>query len=132
MLFGLWHFVWDLSPFNPFGMLQYIALTFIFGLLFGYFYSKIRSLVPSILVHGLWNSFQSGMIMNNEVLDTLAQASLLSQVLVWFLPYAVAFSAVLLFTKYWVKEGSLVNFAKSILGSSGGPPPLALRRFPRL
>lgn len=89
---------------QPFGMLQYIAFTFLFGLLFGYFYSKTRSLVPLILVHGLWNSFQSGIIMNNEVLDMLAQASLLSQVLVWFLPYAVAFSAVLLFTKYWVKE----------------------------
>lgn len=104
VLFGLWHFVWNLSPFNPLGMLQYITFSFLFGLLFGYFYSKTKNLVPLILVHGLWNSFQSGVIRNTEVLDKLAQTPFPTQILVWFLPYAIAVPAALAFTKYWVKE----------------------------
>ncbi|MEM2356083.1 MAG: CPBP family intramembrane glutamic endopeptidase [Candidatus Bathyarchaeia archaeon] len=103
-LFGLWHFVWNLSPFNLYGMLRYITITFLFGLLFGYFYAKTRNLVPLILVHGLWNSFQSGIITNTEVLDKLAQATFLTQFSAWFLPYIIAVPAVLAFTKYCVKE----------------------------
>jgi membrane protease YdiL (CAAX protease family) len=104
VLFGFWHFVWDLSPFNPFGMVQYITSTFFFGLLFGYFYSKAKNLVPLILTHGLWNSFQSGIITSGAVLDLLSQASLLNQILVWLLPYALAAAASVLFIKYGVKE----------------------------
>ncbi|MEM3824491.1 MAG: type II CAAX endopeptidase family protein [Candidatus Bathyarchaeia archaeon] len=103
-LFGFWHFVWYISPFNLFGILQYVAFTFLFGMFFGYFYSKARNLAPLVLFHGLWNSFQYGMIMDNEVLDMLAQTSLLNQFLVWFLPYALAVLAALVFTKYLVKE----------------------------
>lgn len=104
VLFGLWHFVWDLSPLNLLGMFQYVAFSFLFGLLFGYFYAKTRNLASLILVHGLWNSFQSGIIMSNEVLDKLAQAQFLTQISVWFLPYAIAVPAVLAFTKYWARE----------------------------
>lgn len=104
VLFGLWHFVWNLSPFDPFGMLQYVAFTFLFGLLFGYFYTKARNLAPLVLVHGLWNGFQYGLGMNKEVLDILAHSTFFVQILVWFLPYAIAVLAVLVFTKNWVKE----------------------------
>jgi membrane protease YdiL (CAAX protease family) len=56
VLFGFWHFVWDLTPFSLVGMTYYISQTFFFGLLFGYVYSKTRNLVPVVLAHGLWNS----------------------------------------------------------------------------
>jgi len=104
VLFGLWHFVWDISPFDPTGMFQYITLTFLFGLFLGYFYRKAKSLIPLILVHGLWNSFQSGIVMNENVLKTLGRTSFMSQMLVRFLPYTMAFLAVLVFTEYWVRE----------------------------
>ncbi len=60
VFFGVWHFVWNLSPFDPFGMAMYVATTFFIGLIFGYFYSKSKNLVPLILTHGLWNSVLSG------------------------------------------------------------------------
>ena len=104
VLFGLWHFVWDISPFDSTGMFQYITLTFLFGLFLGYFYRKAKSLIPLILVHGLWNSFQSGIVMNENVLKTLGRTSFMSQMLVRFLPYTMAFLAVLVFTEYWVRE----------------------------
>jgi membrane protease YdiL (CAAX protease family) len=73
ILFGFWHFVWNLYPFNPFAMAQYIATTFFIGLLFGYFYSKAKNLVPLILTHGLWNSFPAGVVENSAALNLFEQ-----------------------------------------------------------
>jgi membrane protease YdiL (CAAX protease family) len=102
--FGVWHFVWNLSPFNPIGMAQYIATTFLIGLLFGYFYSKSKNLVPLIFAHGLYNSFIQGTIENSTVSDVLQTIPIISQILTLLLPYAISAIAMFLFIKYVVKE----------------------------
>ncbi|MGC8896254.1 MAG: CPBP family intramembrane glutamic endopeptidase [Candidatus Bathyarchaeia archaeon] len=104
VLFGFWHFVWNLSPFNPLGMAQYMATTFFIGLLFGYFYSKAKNLIPLVLTHGLWNSFPTGIVENSAALELLEQTSILNQILMWLLPYAIAAVAAFLFIKFLVKE----------------------------
>jgi membrane protease YdiL (CAAX protease family) len=104
ILFGFWHFVWNLSPFDPFSMAQYIATTFFIGLLFGYFYSKAKNLIPLILTHGLWNSFPMGIVENQEALNLLEQIQFLNQILMWLLPYAIAAVVAFFFIKYLVKE----------------------------
>jgi membrane protease YdiL (CAAX protease family) len=103
-LFGVWHFVWNLSPFDPFGMAQYIASTFFIGLLFGYFYSKARNLTPLVLAHGLWNSVLQGVIANEAAFNSLQETPLTTQLLTLFLPYAISMSASFLFIKFFVKE----------------------------
>ena len=60
LLFGVWHFVWHISPLDIFGMLMHILSSFVIGVLFGYFYSIAENLTPLILVHGLIDSFPSG------------------------------------------------------------------------
>ncbi len=104
ILFGFWHFVWIISPFDPSAMAQYMATTFFIGLLFGYFYSKAKNLVPLILAHGLWNSVSMGIIENTAAVDLLKQTPLLNQILVWFLPYAIAIMVAFLFIKCLVRE----------------------------
>lgn len=103
-LFGVWHFVWNLSPFDPFGMVQYIASTFFIGLLFGYFYSKARNLTPLILAHGLWNSVLQGVIANEVAFNSLQETPLTTQLLTIFLPYAISMAASFLFIKFFIKE----------------------------
>ena len=69
ILFGIWHFVWNLYPFDAFAMAEYIGVTFLFGLLFGYFYNKTRNLAPLVLAHGLWNSVPTAVIANQSVIS---------------------------------------------------------------
>jgi membrane protease YdiL (CAAX protease family) len=102
--FGVWHFVWDLSPFDPIGMAQYIATTFLIGLLFGYFYSKSKNIVPLIFTHGLYNSFIAGIIDNETAKEAFEAIPAASQILTSFLPYAISAIAMFLFVKYLVKE----------------------------
>jgi len=99
--FGAWHFVWNLVPFDPVGMAFYIAATFSFGLMFGYFYSKARNLAPLILAHGLWNSVRIGSIAVEAASNTIPESA---QILFWALPYAVSATVTLLFIKYLLKE----------------------------
>jgi len=103
-LFGIWHFVWDLSPFNPLDMIFYVANTFLIGLVFGYFYAKAKNLVPLVLAHGLWNSFPQGIIVNEAAFIDLQIISAPNQILVGFLPYIVSVTLTLFFIKYLVKE----------------------------
>ncbi|MEM3442695.1 MAG: CPBP family intramembrane glutamic endopeptidase [Candidatus Bathyarchaeia archaeon] len=104
ILFGVWHFVWNLYPFNPFAMAQYIGTTFFIGLMFGYFYSKAKNLVPLILTHGIWNSVPAGIAENSEALALFEQNPFFSQILAWPLAYAMAALAAYLFIKFFVKE----------------------------
>ncbi|MEM3700936.1 MAG: CPBP family intramembrane glutamic endopeptidase [Candidatus Bathyarchaeia archaeon] len=104
ILFGFWHFVWNLYPFNPFAMAQYITTTFFIGLLFGYFYSKAKNFVPLIITHGLWNSFPTGIVENRVARDLFEQTPFFSQILVWFLAYAIAAVAAFFFIKCLMKE----------------------------
>jgi len=102
--FGVWHFVWNIYPFNLIGMSQYVATTFLIGLLFGYFYSKSKNLVPLIFAHGLYNSFLEGVIENGAVSNALQKLPVASQILIATLPYAISAMAMFLFIKYLVKE----------------------------
>jgi len=103
VLFGIWHFVWDLNPFNPWGMVQYVAITFFIGLPFGYFYTKARNLASVVIAHGLWNSVQLGILANQAAFDALQAIPIAIQILIWFLPYAISVIAAILFVKFWVK-----------------------------
>ncbi len=104
ILFGVWHFVWGLNPFDPVYMLSYVGFTFLVGLLFGYFYSKTRNLAPLVFAHGLFNSVPTGIVENQSALDSFQAISPLYQGLVWILPYIVSVMLILLFIKYMVKE----------------------------
>lgn len=103
ILFGAWHLVWDLSPFNPFDMAQRVLTTFIIGLLFGYFYSKTRSLTPLILAHGLWDSVALGIVESQSAFGVLG-ASPLGRALVFLLSYAIAALVTFFFIRYFVKR----------------------------
>lgn len=67
LLFGVWHFVWHVSPFNALGMIAHVSTTFIFGLAFGQFYRKAGNLVPLILAHGLVDTVGYGAVVNPEL-----------------------------------------------------------------
>jgi membrane protease YdiL (CAAX protease family) len=103
VLFGIWHFVWDLNPFNPWGMIQYIAFAFFIGLPFGYLYSKTRNLASVVIAHGLWNSVQLGILENQAAFNALQAIPITIQILIWFLPYAISVIAAILFVKFVVK-----------------------------
>ena len=102
--FGMWHFVWNFSPFDPIGMAQYIAISFLIGLLFGYFYSKGKNLVPLIFAHGLYNSFIEGIIENEAASNALQTIPVASQILTLLLPYVISVIVTFFFVKYFVKE----------------------------
>ena len=104
ILFGVWHFVWDLYPFNPAHMIFYVGFTFLVGLLFGYFYSKTRNLAPLVFAHGLFDSVPAGIVENQSALDAFQTISPSYQGLTWILPYIVSVMLTLLFIKYLVKK----------------------------
>lgn len=104
ILFGVWHFVWGLNPFDPVYMLSYVGITFLIGLLFGYFYSKTRNLAPLVFAHGLFDSVPAGIVENQSALDAFQTISPLYQGVTWFLPYIVSAILAMLFIKYLVKE----------------------------
>jgi membrane protease YdiL (CAAX protease family) len=104
ILFGVWHFVWGLNPFDPVYMLSYVGGTFLVGLLFGYFYSKTRNLAPLVFAHGLFDSFPAGIMENQSALDAFQTISPSFQGLTWILPYIISAVLTLLFIKYLVKE----------------------------
>ena len=104
ILFGVWHFVWGLNPFDPVYMLSYVGFTFLVGLLFGYFYSKTRNLAPLVFAHGLFNSVPAGIVENQSTFDAFQTISPSYQGITWILPYIVSAILVLFFIKYLVKE----------------------------
>ena len=104
ILFGIWHFVWGLNPFDPVYMLSYVGFTFLVGLLFGYFYSKTRNLAPLVFAHGLFNSVPAGIVENQSALEAFQTISPSYQGLTWILPYIISAVLTLLFIKYLVKE----------------------------
>jgi len=104
LFFGIWHFVWNLSPFDAIGMSQYVAITFLIGLLFGYFYSKTKNLAPLIFAHGLYNSLLGGIIQNEAAINALQTISFTNQFLMFILPYTISIIATFFFIKYLGKE----------------------------
>jgi membrane protease YdiL (CAAX protease family) len=104
LAFGVWHFVWNISPFNPLDMAVYIATTCFWGLLVGYFYGKSRNLIPLFLTHGLWNSAIAGLLTNKAAQDALERTSIPNQISVAFLPYIISGILTFALIKYFVKE----------------------------
>ena len=104
ILFGAWHFVWNLSPFDPFGMLGYVGTTFLIGLFFGYFYSKTRNLAPLVFAHGLFDSVPQGIIENESAFNAFQTIPLINQILTFLLPYVVAMISTFLFLKYLTRK----------------------------
>ena len=100
MLFGLWHFVWNLSPFDPVGMGQYVISTFVFGLVFGYLYHKTGSLVPVVFAHGLWDSIPPWIVGNGQAIDSFSMLPAIDHVFVLLLSTAVATLVAFLYIKY--------------------------------
>jgi membrane protease YdiL (CAAX protease family) len=104
LLFGVWHFVWNLSPLDLFAMAQYVGVTFFVGLLFGYFYSKTKNLTPVVFAHGLWDSLPQGMVQNKSAFDAIGTLPFSSQALTFALPYVVATLLTVFFIKHFVKK----------------------------
>lgn len=104
ILFGVWHFIWNLSPFDPFGMLQYVGITSLIGLLFGYFYSKTRNLAPLVFAHGLFDSVPQGIVENESAFNAFQIIPLANQILTFILPYTVAMASTFLFLKYLARK----------------------------
>lgn len=104
LMFGAWHFVWNLSPLDLAAMAQYVATTFFIGLLFGYFYSKARSLTPLVFAHGLWDSVAQGIVENAAASNALGKMATEIQTAALLLPYVISVSLTFLFIKYAVKN----------------------------
>jgi membrane protease YdiL (CAAX protease family) len=99
-LFGIWHFVWNLYPFDLAGMIAYMGITFFVGLFFGYFYSKTRNLVPLIFAHGFGNSILEG----NFAIEVPGTILLSDQFLSWVSAYVISAILTFLVIKHFVKE----------------------------
>lgn len=104
IFFGVWHFVWNLSPFNPIGMLLYVTVTFFIGLFFGYFYSKTRNLSPLIFAHGLYNSVLQGIVESQGTFEVFQTFPVSTQILTWLAPYVLSAIVAFFFIKHFVKE----------------------------
>lgn len=80
LLFGIWHFVWHIAPFDPVGMIIHVSTSFVFGLVFGRFFEISGNLVPLILAHGLVDTVGYGAVINSQ-LDSMQISIQLSQAL---------------------------------------------------
>jgi len=104
VLFGVWHFVWNLCPLNVWGMAEYVLSSLFWGLVVGYFYGKARSLVPIVLIHGLWNSVIQGIIINETAIKALETKPILNQISVMLLPSVISGIFAFFFIRYLVKR----------------------------
>jgi len=104
ILFGGWHFIWNLSPFKPLEMSQYILTTFFTGLLFGYFYQRTRNLVPLVVAHGLWNSVPEGIVINNQADLAVRIMPYSSQALAAILSYSIPLALTFLLFRRCAKK----------------------------
>lgn len=80
LLFGIWHFVWHITPFDPVGMIIHVSSSLTFGLVFGRFFEISGNLVPLILAHGLVDTIGYGAVINPQ-LDSMQISIQLSQAL---------------------------------------------------
>jgi len=103
LLFGLWHFIWRVSPLDWLGMLIYVGNTFVIGLLFGYFYSAAANITPLVLAHGLNNSVLQGFIESPSALATFERLPMFTQLLFSLAPYILAWMVTFALTKLLIK-----------------------------
>jgi membrane protease YdiL (CAAX protease family) len=79
-------------------------MTFLVGLLFGYFYHKARSLTPLVFAHGLWDSVPQGIVDNPSALSALGVIFPMSEALIFYAPYLSTALLTFFFLKYFVKD----------------------------
>lgn len=103
LLFGLWHFVWHVSPLDFLGMLMHVGSSFMVGLLFGYFYGISGNLTPIVLTHGLIDSFPRGFVPNQIAYTTLQSMPFSTQLLILLIPYAISFAVAFASTRFLIK-----------------------------
>lgn len=103
LLFGLWHFVWHVTPLNVYQMLVHVGSTFMAGVLFGYFYGITANLTPLVLAHGLVDSVPQGFIQNENALAALQGLPLLTQLLLQMIPYFISWAVTFALTKFLIK-----------------------------
>jgi membrane protease YdiL (CAAX protease family) len=104
ILFGLWHFVWNLYPYNLADMIQYVATTFFWGIIFGYFYFKTGNLVPLILAHGLWDTILPSVTENTQVMNYYSAYAPVNQIPDIILSCVVPGIVTLLFIKRFIER----------------------------
>jgi membrane protease YdiL (CAAX protease family) len=80
LLFGIWHFVWHITPFDPIGMIVHVSSSLVFGLVFGRFFEISGNLVPLILAHGMVDTVDYGAVINPQ-LDSMQVSIQLLQAL---------------------------------------------------
>ena len=130
VLFGLWHIVWPIKLYITGGIdfpgfvgyaFQYVFVTFISGLVFGYMYQKSNSIIGPVVMHTIHNLF-----VRFIVIDMLAPEAYntMGVLIVSFLliPIAIIVTVFTIrkFTK-WAKQPEIVSWNQAdhrIIGSS--------------
>ena len=127
VLFGIWHIVWpikaflsgemDFSGFVSYGF-QYVLVTFVAGLVFGYMFQKSNSLIGPVVLHTIHNMYASFVVIEPLVEEAYYTASTL---LVTFGMTALAVILTILsirwFTK-WAKQSDIVPWKLNVIDSS--------------
>jgi len=103
LLFGLWHFVWHVSPVDLTGMLVHVGSTFIVGLLFGCFFRVAANLTPLVLTHGLIDSVPRGFVENQAASAVLQGLPLLSRLSFFVIPYVLSYVVAIASTSFLIK-----------------------------
>jgi hypothetical protein len=104
LLFGVWHFVWHISPFDIVGTTVHVSSTFIFGLIFGEFYKESGNLIPLMLAHGLVDTIGYGAVFNPELenMQTFLQGS-------QALSFIVSMSILALCTRFLARKAQVAT-----------------------
>ena len=104
LLFGVWHFVWHVSPIDLAGMFFHVLFAFAIGISFGFFYSKFKNLVPLVVAHGLWDSLPAGLIQNPKLEAIFTQFPAEINIIVWGVPFTASLLLSIAFIKIFVSE----------------------------
>lgn len=116
-LFGIWHIVWpikayifgevDLAGFISYGF-QYVLVTFIAGLVFGYMYQKSNSLIGPVVLHTIHNMYASFVVIELLAEEAYYTATnFLITMGMMFLAVILTIFSIRWFTK-WAKQSDIV------------------------
>ena len=123
VLFGLWHIVWPIKDYITGGLdfpgfvayaFQYVLVTFVNGLIFGYMYQKSNSIIGPVVMHTIHNLFVRFIVIDPlipEVYFTM-QVLMISFLIV---PIAIVLAMLTIrkFTK-WAKQPEIVPWNQTI------------------
>ncbi|MHA1638060.1 MAG: lysostaphin resistance A-like protein [Candidatus Thorarchaeota archaeon] len=122
LLFGIWHIVWpikayisgemDLTGFIGYGF-QYVLVTFVAGLVFGYMFQKSNSLIGPMVLHTIHNMYASFIVI--ELLAEEAYyTSITFIVTMGMMPLAVILTiySIRWFTQ-WAKQQDIIPWGQT-------------------